>query len=85
MSSSTAFAIGDMVRLISRVGLSPKTPDVFEVLFKMPPRDGKIQYRIRNEEHGHERVEKHDNLVALDDTTEPGTSNPKTDGRYHHG
>lgn len=56
------FSAGEVVHLISRVGLSPRTPDTFRVLFKMPPRDGVVQYRIRNDEHAHERVEKQDNL-----------------------
>ncbi len=63
--ASQEFSVGDKVGLISRVGLSPKTPDTFLVLHKLPPRDGRVQYRIRNEEMAHERVEKQDNLVLL--------------------
>lgn len=56
------FTKGQRVTLQSRVGLSPRTPMDFTVLMRLPDNQGKAQYRIRNEEHGHERVEQGSNL-----------------------
>ncbi|MBV6648923.1 hypothetical protein [Hoeflea alexandrii] len=59
------FTKGQRVTLQSRVGLSPRTPMDFTVLMRLPDNQGKAQYRIRNEEHGHERVEQGSNLELL--------------------
>ena len=59
------FSKGQRVALQSRVGLSPKTPDEFTVLMRLPDNGGKPQYRIRNEEQGHERVEQGSNLELV--------------------
>ncbi|KJS19887.1 MAG: hypothetical protein VR78_02505 [Hoeflea sp. BRH_c9] len=60
------FTKGQQVSLQSRVGLSPRTPTEFTVLMRLPDNSGKPQYRIRNEEHGHERVEQGSNLELIE-------------------
>jgi len=60
--SKNVFTKGQQVTLQSRVGLSPRTPMEFTVLMRLPDNQGKAQYRIRNEEQGHERVEQGSNL-----------------------
>jgi hypothetical protein len=59
------FTKGQRVTLQSRVGLSPRTPMDFTVLMRLPDNQGKAQYRIRNEEQGHERVEQGSNLELM--------------------
>ncbi|MCY0095057.1 hypothetical protein [Hoeflea ulvae] len=59
------FSKGQQVSLQSRVGLSPRTPTEFTVLMRLPDNGGKPQYRIRNEEQGHERVEQGSNLELI--------------------
>jgi len=60
------FTKGQQVSLQSRVGLSPRTPVEFTVLMRLPDNSGKPQYRIRNEEQGHERVEQGSNLELIE-------------------
>lgn len=60
------FTTGQQVSLQSRVGLSPRTPTEFTVLMRLPDNSGKPQYRIRNEEQGHERVEQGSNLELIE-------------------
>ncbi len=60
--TKNVFTKGQQVALQSRVGLSPRTPMEFTVLMRLPDNQGKAQYRIRNEEQGHERVEQGSNL-----------------------
>ena len=43
----------------------PRTPTEFTVLMRLPDNSGKPQYRIRNEEQGHERVEQGSNLELI--------------------
>lgn len=59
------FTKGQRVSLQSRVGLSPRTPTEFTVELRLPDNSGRPQYRIRNEEHGHERVEQGSNLELI--------------------
>lgn len=59
------FTNGQHVTLQSRVGLSPRTPSEFTITLRLPDNRGKPQYRIRNEEHGHERVELGSNLELI--------------------
>jgi hypothetical protein len=63
--AKNVFTKGQKVTLQSRVGLSPRTPEDFTVLMRLPDNQGKAQYRIRNEEHGHERVEQGSNLELM--------------------
>ncbi|MEQ8481533.1 MAG: hypothetical protein RIC18_12820 [Hoeflea sp.] len=67
------FSKGQRVALRSRVALSPKVPDDFEVLLRLPDNHGQPQYRIRNDEHAHERVEQGSNLELVKNFT--GTGN----------
>ncbi|WP_299863268.1 hypothetical protein [uncultured Hoeflea sp.] len=63
------FSKGQRVALQSRVGLSPRVPDEFTVSLRLPDNLGQPQYRICNEERGHERVEQGSNLQLLDNQT----------------
>ncbi len=60
------FSKGQQVALQSRVGLSPRTPTEFTVLLRLPDNGGKPQYRIRNDDQGHERVEQGSNLELIE-------------------
>jgi hypothetical protein len=66
--SAHRFAIGETVRLKSRSGLSPSTPELFQITALMPLRGDTFQYRMRNDEERHERV-------AGEDDIEPGGDN----------
>ena len=50
------FPIGQIVRLKSRKGLSPKAADVYRITAFLPARDNSPQYRMRNDDVGQERV-----------------------------
>lgn len=63
------FTVGQHVALQSRVGLSPRIPADFKVMFRLPDNNGQPQYRIRNEERDHERVEQGSNLELVDSQT----------------
>ena len=59
------FDIGQSVTLASRFGLSPKAPDSYRIIARLPARDNSPQYRIRNDDEKHERVATEDNLEAF--------------------
>jgi hypothetical protein len=61
------FEAGQLVSLQSRAHLSPATPMLFKVKNRLPDKNGVAQYRIKNAERGHERVELGSNLVAVED------------------
>ena len=61
------FRIGQVVRLSSRVGLSPAAADTYRIVAMMPPRDSSPQYRLRNDETRQERVATEDDLELCDD------------------
>lgn len=67
------FHVGQLVRVKSRVGVSPKTAGLFRITGTMPARDNSPQYRIRNDGECHERV-------ATEDSLEPVTSQTAEDG-----
>lgn len=56
------FSIGQMVRMKSRFGVSPKIAEFYRVTGTMPPRDNSPQYRIRSDDERHERVATQDTL-----------------------
>jgi len=60
------FNVGQIVRLKSRFGVSPKTAEFYRVTGTLPPRDNSLQYRIRNDGERHERVATEDNLEPVD-------------------
>jgi len=68
--AKNVFTKGQRVALQSRVGLSPRTPMDFTVLMRLPDNQGKAQYRIRNDEQGHERVEQGSNLELIVSVTD---------------
>jgi hypothetical protein len=59
---SHLFAVGQTVRMKSRVGLAHKAAELFQIKSRLPVKDGSPQYRIRNEQETHERVTTEDNL-----------------------
>ena len=61
------YSLGQTVRFTSRTGqMLQKTPNAFEVVGLLPPRDGTYQYRIRSGEERHERVALEDDLEAIE-------------------
>ncbi|NKJ37262.1 hypothetical protein FHT28_004005 [Rhizobium sp. SG570] len=50
------FPIGQIVRLKSRKGLSPKAADIYRITAFLPARDNSPQYRMRNDDVAQERV-----------------------------
>lgn len=72
------YSLGQTVRLKGRIGLPGKSPEIFEVVGLMPPRDGTFQYRIRSEEERHERVALEDDIetVAADPSKQADNNNP---------
>ena len=61
-AASHLFGIGQIVRMKSRFGVSPKTAEFYRVTGTLPPRDSSPQYRIRNDDERHERVATEDSL-----------------------
>ena len=59
------FALGQKVRFVTGTGMRPGSGDVYKITGTLPPRDNLPQYRIRNEEEGHERVTTEDRLEGL--------------------
>lgn len=59
------FAIGQSVRLKTRVGLSPRTAELFWITARLPERDRSPQYRIRSNDECHERVTTEDSLEEV--------------------
>ena len=53
---SHRFAVGQTVRMKSRIGMLQKPVELFEIKSRLPVKDGSPQYRIRSEQETHERV-----------------------------
>jgi hypothetical protein len=64
-SASHRFSVGDLVRLTSRIGVWPKTDEIYHVTATLPARDNLLQYRIRSDNERHERVATEDNLEPV--------------------
>lgn len=60
------FAIGQMVRIKSGVGMAVKDAETFHVKATLPAKDGSPQYRIRSGLENHERVTTEDNLEEVE-------------------
>ena len=61
------FTVGQAVRLKAGVGTLPnKFEDIYRITGTLPPRDNSLQYRIRNDDEGHERVTTEDSLEPVD-------------------
>lgn len=73
--ASHLFRVGQTVRMTSRFGISPNTPDFYRVTATLPPRDNSPQYRIRSDEERHERVVTEDTLEAADSPTSGAGAN----------
>ena len=58
------FLIGQIVRMKSRFGISPRTAEFFRITGTLPPRDNSPQYRIRSGDERHERVATQETLEA---------------------
>ena len=50
------FAIGTMVDLNRTVPLSNAVPGPYEVLAKLPERDGELQYRVKSQHELYQRI-----------------------------
>jgi hypothetical protein len=64
-SASHRFSVGDLVRLTSRIGVWPKTDEIYHITATLPARDNLLQYRIRSDNERHERVATEDNLEPV--------------------
>lgn len=73
--ASHLFRVGQTVRMTSRFGVSPNTPDFYRVTAMLPPRDNSPQYRIRSDEERHERVVTEDTREAADSPTSGAGTN----------
>ncbi|WP_395450477.1 hypothetical protein ACHMW7_12125 [Aminobacter sp. UC22_36] len=67
---SHRFAIGQMVRIKSRIGMAVKDVETFHVKATLPAKDGSPQYRIRSDRESHERVTTEDNLEGVETAAE---------------
>lgn len=67
---SHRFAVGQMVRIRSRVGMAVKDAETFHVKATLPPKDGSPQYRIRSDREKHERITTEDNLERAETPAE---------------
>ena len=63
---SHRFAVGQTVRMKSRIGMLQKPVELFEIKSRLPVKDGSPQYRIRSEHETYERVTTEDNLEVAD-------------------
>lgn len=82
--ASHLFHVGQAVRMNSRFGTSPATPDLYHVTATLPPRNNSPQYRIRSNEERHERVVTEDTLEAADSQTS-GDGTNLIERTYGHG
>lgn len=70
--SDYRFALGDLVCFR---GASPlKRPESFEITAQMPPRDGVVQYKIKNVDEKFERVVQEDDIDPIP-SDRPANSN----------
>lgn len=67
---SHRFAIGQVVRIRSRIGMAVKDAETFQVKATLPAKDGSPQYRIRSDRENHERVTTEDNLEEVEAAAE---------------
>ena len=81
-SAQHRFSVGQFVRLTNRIGVWPKTDEVYRITGTLPARDNSLQYRIRNDDERHERVATEDNLelVEAPPSTDGATLNSWTEG-----
>lgn len=56
------FAVGSMVHLNRISPLRNAVPGPYEVLARLPERDGEFQYRIKSEREPYQRIMKQDEL-----------------------
>jgi hypothetical protein len=60
------FPIGTMVRLIRTRPLHNGVSGPYEVLARLPERDGELQYRIKSEHEPYQRIVKASELESAD-------------------
>jgi hypothetical protein len=56
------FSIGQAVRLKRWCGSSHRFEEIYQITGILPPRENSPQYRIRNDQEGHDRVATQDSL-----------------------
>ena len=59
------FSVGQIVKLTNRIGVWPKTEEIYRVTGTLPARDDALQYRIRCDNERYERVATEDNLELV--------------------
>ncbi|MET0941324.1 MAG: hypothetical protein ABWY13_08175 [Mesorhizobium sp.] len=72
MAAAHRFAIGQSVWLKNRFGMSPRTAETYRITGTLPARDNSPQYRIRNDDERHERVETEDSLEEIESSLQGG-------------
>lgn len=77
---SHLFAVGQAVRLKSRVESPDMLADIFHVTRTLPPLGTSPQYRIRNDDERHERVSSQNDLEAVPTTLTATTLVERTFG-----
>lgn len=75
------FGIGQMGRMKSRFGETPKTAEFYRVTGTLPPRDNSPQYRIRSDDGRHDRVATQDTLKPPAPSGPPRSEFIGADGR----
>lgn len=66
------FKVGQTVTLKSEFGRRASPTDIYQITATLPPHGGSPQYRIRNDDEGHERVATQDSLEQAD-SSQPGS------------
>jgi hypothetical protein len=56
------FAVGNMVRLSRAMSLRNAVEGPYEVLGRLPARDGALQYRVKSDREPYQRIVKEDEL-----------------------
>ena len=81
-TASHRFSVGQIVRLTNRIGVWPKSDEVYRITGTLPARDNSLQYRIRNDGERHERVATEDNLELVEAPPIPdgATQSPWAEG-----
>ena len=59
------FSVGQLVRMKGRLGVIPKTDEIFRITGTLPARDNILQYRLRSDGEIYERVAAEDNLELV--------------------
>lgn len=64
--SQHRYPVGLSVRLRDRRHLPPLAAETYRITARMPLRENTLQYRIRSDEFGQDRVSSEDNVEPID-------------------